>query len=167
MLKSSVRTTPDSRLTAFVSPPPINQLGRKLNVCSGFTTSCISITMATDEQMFCGLWTHVGLLVNLLATKTFRYCGVANIFRLECSDHAICMHESSALPMPVFCTLGIHLHYLWEIHYNCILTPEKMFCSGARGSHLYVAYRSICDCNQVFWSAKSVLDCLIVPFWSN
>ena len=95
MLKSWVRTTPDSRLTAFVSPPPINQLGRKLNVCSGFTTSCISVTMATDEQMFCGLWTHVGLLVNLLATKTFRYCGVANIFRLECSDHVVCMHESS------------------------------------------------------------------------
>ena len=34
-----------------------------------------------------------------------------------------------------------------------------------RGSHLYVACRSVSDRNQVFWLAKSVLDCLIVPFW--
>ena len=36
-----------------------------------------------------------------------------------------------------------------------------------RGSHLYVACRSICDHNEVFGLAKSVLDCLIVPFWGS
>ena len=37
----------------------------------------------------------------------------------------------------------------------------------SRGSHIYVACWSVCNCNQVFWLAKSVLDHLIVPFWSS
>ena len=36
-----------------------------------------------------------------------------------------------------------------------------------RGSHLHVTCRSVCDHNQVFWSAKSVVDHLIVPFWGS
>ena len=37
----------------------------------------------------------------------------------------------------------------------------------ARGSHLYVACWSNCNRDQGFWSAKSVLDHLIVPFWGS
>ena len=33
-----------------------------------------------------------------------------------------------------------------------------------RGYHLHVACWSVCDCDQVFWLAKSVLDCLITWF---
>ena len=39
---------------------------------------------------------------------------------------------------------------------------------STRGSHIlvYVACRSVCNPDQDVWSAKSVLDCLIVSFWS-
>ena len=37
----------------------------------------------------------------------------------------------------------------------------------SRGSHLYVACRSVCDHDQIFWLATSVLDRLIVPFWGS
>ena len=32
----------------------------------------------------------------------------------------------------------------------------------ARSSHLYVACRSVCDCDQDFWSVKTVLDCSLL-----
>ena len=36
-----------------------------------------------------------------------------------------------------------------------------------RGSHLHVTCRSVCDQDQVYWSAKSVVGHLIVPFWGS
>jgi len=37
----------------------------------------------------------------------------------------------------------------------------------ARGSHIRVARRSICDRDQESWSVKIVLDHLIAPFWGS
>ena len=52
---------------------------------------------------------------------------------------------------------------------ECWPIPTQMRLSSKRteDQYLYVACRSICDHDQVFWSAKSVLDRLIVPFWGS
>ena len=59
-----------------------------------------------------------------------------------------------------------------------VRVETRLHRATARGSHLYVACRIVCDRDQVFWSTKSVLDRLIawsfpsdavdrliVPFW--
>ena len=53
-------------------------------------------------------------------------------------------------PFPFHSTTGFH----YQLH-----TESRK----ARGSHLYVACWSICNWDQDFWLAKSVLDWLIVP----
>ena len=54
-----------------------------------------------------------------------------------------------------------------EYHWWKILlgpSPPKEGLARACGSHLYVACWSVCDQNQDFWSAKTVL---VVLFWSS
>ena len=49
---------------------------------------------------------------------------------------------------------------------SSIWAGENVF-TKSRDNHLYVACWCICNHDQVFWSAKSVLDHLIVPFWGS
>ena len=75
----------------------------------------------------------------------------------------------SVAPFPLLRHLGFtnmwsNLPIVLHMMRPCSLLPPV---SDIGGSHLYVACRSVCDRNQVFWSAKSVLDRLIIPFWGS
>ena len=55
---------------------------------------------------------------------------------------------------------------LWDI--TCYpLRPRVHYSVRLRGGHLHAAYSSVWDRDQSFWLAKSVLNCLIVPFWGS
>ena len=51
---------------------------------------------------------------------------------------------------------------------NCVykLCPSALY-TRPRGSHLYVACKTACNRDQVFWPAKSVLERLIISFWGS
>ena len=51
---------------------------------------------------------------------------------------------------------------------NCVykLCPSALY-TQPRGSHLYVACKSACNRDHVFWPAKSVLERLIISFWGS
>ena len=56
------------------------------------------------------------------------------------------------------------LHSMWMPghHFMYCGIEEEKGVAWTRGSHLYVACWSVCDRDQDYWSAKSVIDCVIL-----
>ena len=62
--------------------------------------------------------------------------------------------------------LQFHGHYLWPLSRSILSYCTRNFeweSLGSKGNHLCVACWSVCNQDQDFWSAKSVLDHLINP----
>ena len=87
-----------------------------------------------------------------------RFCGLSDLptHQLFVGDTRI-LQGSPAHPHRIVS----HPH-LAKLHNLCHWSSQPL-----QGVVTYVAWWSIWDCDQVFWSAESVLDHLIVYFWGS